>query len=179
MVTEWYNFCREVCSADLLANPLQIGGPGAIVDIDKSVVAKSKPGNGVPPYWVFRGSARNSFFMEMVDDCDAATLVPIIQRYILPGTRIWSDECPAYNGLNAIGYVHQTVNHSRHYVDPATGVHTDNIEARWSACKSGFKCRYGIARHLLPFYIHENMWRCNNGQPDAFCAVLPVSSVTV
>ena len=46
--------------------------------------------------------------MELVDRRDAATLVPIIQRYIVPGTRIWSDEWPVYNGLNAIGYVHQT-----------------------------------------------------------------------
>jgi len=44
-VTDWFNFCRVVCSADLLANPLQIGEPRAIVAIDESVVAKSKPGN--------------------------------------------------------------------------------------------------------------------------------------
>jgi len=85
--------------------------------------------------------------------------------------------------LEAIGYVHQTVNHSRHYMDPATGVHTNNIEARWSACKAGFKRRYGIARHLLPSYIDEYMWRCNNGQPHAFTAPAgsssPVSTVTV
>jgi len=85
--------------------------------------------------------------MEMVDHRDATTLVPIIHRHILPDTRIWSDKWPAYNGLNAIGYVHQTVNHIRHYVDPAPGVHTNNVEARWSACKSSFKRRYGIVRH--------------------------------
>ena len=111
--------------------------------------------------------------MELVDRRDAATLVPIIQRYIVQGTRVWSDEWPAYNGLNAIGYVHQTVNHSQHYVDPATGVHTNNIEAcNRHACKAGFKRRYGVARHLLPSYIDEYMWRCNNGQPHAFTAVL-------
>jgi len=116
-VTDWYNFCREVRSTDLFANPLQIGGPGAIVAIDESVVTKSKPGNTrarpVPPQWVFGVQLGiNSFFMKMVDHRNAATLVPIIQHYILPRTRIWSDDWPAYNGLNAIGYVHQTVNHS-------------------------------------------------------------------
>ena len=70
--------------------------------IDESVVVKSKPGNvqarPVPPQWVFGGGVQlrtNRFFMELVDRRDAATLVPIIQRYILPGTRIWSDEWPA------------------------------------------------------------------------------------
>ena len=97
-MTDWFNFCREVCSADLLANPLQIGGPGAIVAIDESVVARSKPGNAqarpVPPQWVFGGVQLGTtrFFMELVDRRDAATLVPIVQRYIVPSTRVWSDE---------------------------------------------------------------------------------------
>ena len=53
---DWFNFLRDVCSADLLANPRQIGGPGHIVAIDESVVAKAKPANGharpIPPQWV-------------------------------------------------------------------------------------------------------------------------------
>jgi len=46
---------------------------------------------------------------------------------------------------------------SQHYVDPATGVHTSKIAAKWLACKSGFKRWYGIARHLLRSYIDEYM----------------------
>ena len=76
--------------------------------------------------------------MELVPQHDAATLIPIIQRLILPGSTVWSDDWVAYNQLNALGYVHQTVNHSQHYVDPATGVHANNIEARWAACKASF-----------------------------------------
>ena len=154
MVTNWYNFCREVCSSDLLANPLHIGRPGTIVPIDESIIAKSKLATHehslCPAVGLQRGvqPGTNRFFMELVDLRDAATLVPTIQRYIRPNNHIWSDKWPAYNGC-----VHQTVNHSRHYVDPATGSHTKKIEVRWLACKSGFKCWYGIARHLLPSYI--------------------------
>jgi len=153
-VTDWYNFLREVGSAEMVANPMQIGGPGTTVAIDESLVAKAKPGNmharPVPQQWVF-GDVQlgtNRFFIELVPQRDAATLVPTIQRYILPGTRIWSDEWRVYAGLNAIGYVHQTVNHTLRFVDPVTGIHTNNIEARWSACKSGFKRRHGIALGL-------------------------------
>jgi len=39
--------------------------------------------------------------MELVPQRDAATLQPIIQRTIAPGTRIWSDQWAVYNGLNA------------------------------------------------------------------------------
>ena len=93
----------------------------------------------------------------MVPLRDAATLIPIITRNIAPGTGIWSDEWAAYNGLNqlGLGYVHETVNHSQHFVNPQTGVHTNNIEARWAVCKATFKRRYGIARALLPAYLDE------------------------
>lgn len=113
-----------------------------------------------------------SFFMELVPQRDAATLVPIIQRIILPGSTVWSDEWAAYNQLNALGYVHQTVNHSQHYVDPATGVHTNNIEARWSACKASFKRRFGVAREHLPAYLDEYMWRSRQHHADIFSAIV-------
>ena len=164
-VISWFNFIREICSADLIANPVQLGGPGHIVAIDETMVARRKPGNAqgrpVRSQWVFGGVDLNtgSFFMETVRRRDAATLTPVIQRNILPGTRIWSDEWRAYHQLPQLGYVHETVNHSHHFVNPATGVHTNNIEARWSACKATFKRRYGVTRRHLPSYLDEHMWR--------------------
>lgn len=125
-------------------------------------------GNGharpVPAQWVFGGMdlTTKHFFMELVPRRDAATLVPIIQRHIAAGSTIWSDEWAAYNGLNTLGYNHQTVNHSVHYVDPTTGVHINNIESRWNACnfcKASFKRRFGVKRERLPAYLDEYMWR--------------------
>jgi len=37
---------------------------------------------------------------------------PIIECNVVPGSRIWSNEQAAYNGLNAAGYQHETINHS-------------------------------------------------------------------
>ena len=112
------------------------------------------------------------FFMEMVDQRDAATLEQIIRNNVLPGTQIWSDQWGAYNNLNHLGFIHQTVNHSRHYVDPVTRVHTNNIEARWSACKASFKRRFGITREMLPSYLDEHMWRVRHPRPDTFEAIV-------
>ena len=39
---DYYNFCRDVCSADLLDNPICLGGQGVIVQIDESSFAHDK-----------------------------------------------------------------------------------------------------------------------------------------
>ena len=112
-MTDWYNFAHDICSEELINNPLCIGGVGHTVAIDELVVTRAKPGNAqarpVPPQWVFGGVdlGTGEFFMELVPQRDAATLQPIIQRTIAPGTRIWSDHWAPYYGLNA----RQTVNY--------------------------------------------------------------------
>ena len=40
--------------------------------------------------------------MEIVDQRDAATLLPIIQQDINSGTTVWSDMWAAYNGVGAV-----------------------------------------------------------------------------
>jgi len=39
-IIDWYNFCRDLCSDDLLHNPVVLGGPGHIVAIDETLVAR-------------------------------------------------------------------------------------------------------------------------------------------
>ena len=102
----------------------QLGGPGHTVAIDETVVDNAQ-GRPVPAQWVFGGMDLHTggFFLELVPRHDTATLVPITQRHVLPGTPIWSDEWggTAYINLNGLGYIHKTVNHSRHFMDPITG----------------------------------------------------------
>lgn len=96
-------------------------------------------GRALPPVWVF-GMVDTTHipavgYMEIVTNRDAATLIPIMQAHIQPGTVIWSDKWAAYNTVSTVvtGVAgHQTVNHSLHFKDPATGVHTNTIESYWS-----------------------------------------------
>ena len=95
-------------------------------------------GRQLPPIWVF-GMVDTTLrpalgYMEIVDNRDAATLFPIIQAHIQPGTVIWSDKWAAYNRVSTIPGIagHQTVNHTYHFKDPSTGVHTNTIESYWN-----------------------------------------------
>ena len=90
---------------------------------------------------------------------DAATLLPIIQQWILPGTQILSDMWGAYNDLTNQGYDHGTVNHTHFFVDPVTGFHTHGVEDMWQKCKAKFKSMYGPTnRAMVPGYLAEFMW---------------------
>ena len=86
---------REVCAADLLANPVVIGGPNTTVEVDESLFSRRKNHQGpvVPQQWVFGGICRETrdSFMFTVPDRSAPTLLPIIQASIRPGTTIMSD----------------------------------------------------------------------------------------
>ena len=79
--------------------------------------------------------------MEIVPNRTAATLLPILQQHLRSGTTVHSDQWAAYNRVQQLPSVatHNTVNHSLHFVDPATGVHTQNVESYWNRVKGKFK----------------------------------------
>ena len=76
--------------------------------------------------WVF-GLADTSHtpalgYMEIVSRRDAATLLPISQAHVAPGTEIHSDQWAAYKGVAGLPNVstHSAVNHSYNFVDSTT-----------------------------------------------------------
>ena len=90
-------------------------------------------------------------------------------QHIRPGTVIHSDQWAAYNQVQQLQpvNVHQTVNHSLHFVDPATGVHTQNIESYWNQVKRRFKHMKGVHKTMLNSYLDEFMWREWHGRSAA------------
>ena len=82
--------------------------------------------------WVFgriEEESRRSF-MATVDKRDEATLLPLIQKHIAPGTTIISDCWKAYRNLEKHGYKHRLVNDSKEFVSDE-GFHTNKIEGHW------------------------------------------------
>ena len=58
---------------------------------------------------------------------------------------------------------HGTVIHSLHFVDPTTGIHTQNIESYWERVKTKIKRMKGCHAHQIPSYLDEFMWRERHG----------------
>ncbi|KAL5488798.1 hypothetical protein EMCRGX_G017798 [Ephydatia muelleri] len=172
-----YNCIRDVCIQYFLDHSSMIGGPGVEVKIDESKFGKRKYNRGrqVEGHWVFGGVERvtGECFMVEVARRDAATLIPIIQQYIRPGSIIHSDQWAAYNQITAAtGMAHMTVNHSFNFVDPATGVHTQGVESMWSCCKRLMIEERTMHSQLFETYLPEFMWRRRFGGPEAFSNIL-------
>lgn len=168
---DWNSYMREVCQHHLLATPAVIGGPNLHVEVDETCFTKRKYNRGrtLPNQWVFGGICRETSkcFLVSVPDRSEATLVPLINKYVAPGTTIISDEWRGYINLKQ-NYDHYTVNHSKNFVDPVTQAHTQHVESMWAKAKLRNKRQWGTHRQMLDSYLSEFIWRQRYRNADKF-----------
>ncbi len=164
-MVDCYSFLREICEKYFVIHPVKLGGQGSIVQIDESCFShKVKYHRGRVPkkaIWVLGmvDVYSKCGYMTVVDDRSSGTLLAEIEKVVVPGTTIHTDEWKGYNGLSNRGYIHKTVNHSLHFVDRTTGVHTQNIESYWNKQKHKIKTVRGVKRDLLISYLYQFMWQ--------------------
>ena len=118
--------------------------------------------------WVFGGIEQESrkCFMIAVDKRDEATLLPLIKRWIEPGTIIISDCWKAYCNLEKHGYTHRTVNHSQELVNEQ-GDSTNKMEGHWRQAKVKLP-PFAVRKHHFSSYLAEFMWRYKHREDDLF-----------
>ena len=169
-VTDWLNFCREVCMVCIQGASRRIGGFGTIVEIDESKFIKRKYHRGkakVCEEWVLGGVCRETgeCFMVIGPNRTRQTLQKHIKRYVKEGSVIITDCWAAYNDFSdmannqheSMDYVHYTVNHSETYVDPDTGAHTNTIEGMWAHVKRHTP-KLGLKSTFLDGYLCRFIW---------------------
>ena len=170
-IPDWFNFHRDLCTDWVRANQQPIGGPGHVVQIDESVIARSR-GQRVRPFplrWVFGAidTTTHDAFLVEVPRRDAATLLPIIQQQVLPGTTVWSDQWQAYRQITQqTGLAHDTVNGSLQFAAPGTGVNTNAVKNFWKCAKDKFKRMHGTSQAHVSSYADEFLWHRKCGARD-------------
>ena len=173
-VIEWSHFFRESCFTTVMDQSEMIGGNGIEVEIDESKFGKRKyyRGHRVEGQWVFGGREKynkKKVFMVPVKDRKKTTLIPLIKRWIAPGTIIHSDCWKAYHDLGCMGYTHVTVNHSKEFIQNAAC--TNGIESDWRHAKVTMP-RYGVHRGMHAGYLAEFMWRRKHMDSDRFITLI-------
>ena len=170
---------KQLVSVSLNDDDTLIGGPGIIVEIDESKFGKRKyhRGHRVEGVWVIGGVERSDerkMFAKVINNRSARTLLDVISSHVLPGSIVYTDLWKGYSQLeNQLSMEHFTVNHSRTFVDPSTGVHTNTIEGTWNAVKFSIaprnRTRNSVEGHLLEFIWRRkhatDLW---NGLMEAF-----------
>ena len=193
-LTDWSNLFREVCSISLRSLPKLIGSHEVPVQIDESYfrgrrkynrerfLFSNLENNGnssdeegvadasqIPGPWVLGiCTAKSDVRFLIVPDRSANTLLYIIEENAALHSVIWSDKWISYNGLTALGYIHNTVNHSEHFIDTITGANTKRMERLWKEGKLWLK-RVRRPTTLRQSHLDELRWRHNNADhPNLF-----------
>ncbi len=168
-------FRKYIKNKQLLSNrSTKIGGRNKIVEIDESKIAKRKHNKGhkVEGAWVIGGIERSmlknriknenkKMFLLPIEERNIDNIDLIIKRYVKKGTTIYTDLWKGYDNLKNIGYKHMTVNHSKNFKDPVTGVHTNTIEGTWNGLKQSIIPRNRNKKNIV-LYLKEYQWRKKN-----------------
>lgn len=94
-----------------------------------------------------------------VEKVQQATIRPLIQTFIAPGTRVHTDEYAIYNPLKDWGFDHHTVCHGRgEYARDEDGdgfheIHVNTMEGFWSLLRSWLRPHRGLSQEKLPLYL--------------------------
>ena len=106
-------------------------------------------------------------YTKVVPDASRKSLLPEIMRQVPRGTRISSDEWSPYRILSALGYEHNTVDHSvKQWASGDT--HVNTLEAFWSMLKRSIRGTHiHVSPKHLPKYLGEFEYRYNlRKRPD-------------
>ena len=139
------------------------------VEVDESAFHRRKYNVGLyrPTQWVLGGVDRQTrnIFLAAVPNRTADTFLPLLETFILPGSRILTDGWAAYADIGSLQggiYSHNTVIHADHFVDPIDdSVHTQGIESVWKDVKKKLRRQCGTSNILFESYLNEEMWRVN------------------
>ncbi len=160
--TAWY-LCHRIRTA---MNDEGMELLKGIIEVDETWVGGKKTGVGSgnregKVMVVGAVERKGKIKLQVIRSNDRKTLHEFINKHADPDA-VYTDEWPAYKGIDDEGTVHKTINHS--IKEWAKGdVHTNSVENVWSLLKRSIVGSYhNISAKHLEAYLNELEWRFNN-----------------
>jgi transposase len=163
----YFQRLREIIAAKLEAESHEVFD--GEIEVDESYfggVRKGKRGRGaggkVPVFGLLKRGGR--VYTKIIPDASSATLLPIIERKVIPDSIVYSDCWRGYNVLDVSEFKHYRINHSKLSADKKN--HINGIENFWNQAKRHMRKFNGIPRQNFGLFLKECEWRFNNPNPQ-------------
>ena len=150
-----------------LKKPIILGGLGAVIQCDETKLNHNvKSHRGRAPqeqvwaiFIVDTSYTPSRGYVEILPDRKQDTMLSVIQRVVRRGSTIITDEFRSSINVGKDGdYAHSTVCHKYNFVDPETGIHTQNVESYNNKIKPRIKDIKGVQRGVRADFLIEFMW---------------------
>ena len=139
------------------------------IEVDESYFGgtrKGKRGRGaagkVPVFGLLKRGGK--VYTKIIPDASTATLMPIIERKVIPDSIVYSDCWQGYNALDVSEFKHFRINHSKLFADK--GNHINGIENFWNQAKRHMRKFNGVPKEHFWLFLKECEWRFNNPNPQ-------------
>ena len=160
----FYHRLREIIAWQLdEASPL-----AGEIEADESYFGgkrKGKRGRGaagkVPVFGILKRGGK--VYTKMIPNARSDTLMPIINRMIVPDSIVYTDTWASYNALDISDFHHVRIHHSKLFADRDN--HINGIENFWNQAKRVLRKFNGVPKHHFHLFLKECEWRFNEGSP--------------
>lgn len=136
------------------------------VEVDESYFGgerKGKRGRGaagkVPVFGLLKRGGK--VYTVMIPNARTATLMPIMERMILPDSIVYTDSFVSYDALDVSDFHHLRINHTERFVEARS--HINGIENFWNQAKRHLRRFNGIPKRHFHLFLKECEWRFNGG----------------
>ena len=135
------------------------------IEVDESYFGgarKGKRGRGAkaktPVFGLLKRGGK--VYTKIIPNAKGDTLIPIIEKKVIPDSIVYSDCWRGYNALDVSEFKHMRINHSRLFADKQN--HINGIENFWNQAKRHMRKFNGIPKENFGLYLKECEWRFNH-----------------
>ena len=162
----YYHRLREIIAYQLDQESQDVFG--GEIEVDESYFGgtrKGKRGRGAVgkiPFFALLKRGRR-VYTKIIPDASSATLIPIIERKVIPDSIVYSDSWRGYNVLDVYEFKHYRINHSQLFASKQN--HINAIENFWNQAKRHMRKFNGVPKDNFELFLKECEWRFNNPHP--------------